>query len=90
MVILTWLGSSVEAGICNIVGTAEFTDIRQSQSFTGAFYAYAMGSGAAEGGGSSSNRPDLGFDASLSNEIYGNSDTVTPLSLSILFCIKYE
>lgn len=90
MVVLAWLGSSVEAGICNVVGTAQFTDIKGTRDFTGAFYAYATGSGAAEGGGSSSNRPDLGFDASLSNEIYGNSDTVTPLSLSILFCIKYE
>ena len=30
-----------------------------------------------------------GFDASLSNPVYGNSDTVTPLSLSTKFFIKY-
>ena len=29
------------------------------------------------------------FDASLSNPIYGNSSTVTPLSLSSTFIIKY-
>ena len=29
------------------------------------------------------------IDASLSNPIYGNSDTVTPLSLSTKFFIKY-
>lgn len=33
---------------------------------------------------------DLAFDASLSNpEIYGNSETVTPLSQSTLLCMKY-
>ena len=33
---------------------------------------------------------DLVFDASLSNpEIYGNSETVTPLSQSTLLCMKY-
>ena len=38
-----------------------------------------------------SNAPlyNLDFDASLSNPIYGNSDTVTPLSLSTKFFIKY-
>ena len=82
--------SSVEAGICNVVGTAVFTDVKSSRTFSGALYAYQTGSGSREGGGGDSSRPDLGFDASLSNEIYGNSDTVTPESLSCLFCIKYE
>ena len=33
---------------------------------------------------------DLAFDASLSNpEIYGNSETVTPMSLTTFMLIKY-
>lgn len=39
-------------------------------------------------GGNSDNR--VYFDASRSNPIYGNSETVTPSNFSILFCIKYE
>ena len=31
----------------------------------------------------------VNFDASASNPIYGNSETVTPLSTSILYVIKY-
>jgi microcystin-dependent protein len=32
----------------------------------------------------------LWFDASLSSAIYGNSETVTPANISVLYCIKYE
>lgn len=39
-------------------------------------------------GGSSDNR--VYFDASLSNPIYGASETVTPDNFSVLYCIKYE
>lgn len=34
-------------------------------------------------------RTNLNFDASLSNPIYGNSNTVNPLSLSCRIFIKY-
>ena len=34
-------------------------------------------------------RTNLNFSASLSNEIYGNSNTVNPLSLSCRIFIKY-
>lgn len=34
-------------------------------------------------------RSPLTFNASLSNDIYGNSDTVTPLSQSTLYVVKY-
>lgn len=39
-------------------------------------------------GGKVDNR--LWFDASLSSAIYGNSETVTPANISVLYCIKYE
>lgn len=32
----------------------------------------------------------LWFDASRSSAIYGNSETVTPANISVLYCIKYE
>ena len=31
----------------------------------------------------------LGFDASVANVIYGSSNTVTPLSITTIFAIKY-
>lgn len=46
----------------------------------------AWGSGAF---GNSTNMGGISFDASLSNSIYGSSDTVTPLSLSCKFIISY-
>lgn len=31
----------------------------------------------------------INFDASRSSSVYGSSSTVTPLSESVVFCIKY-
>lgn len=39
--------------------------------------------------GGSSQKMGVDFDASRCSTIYGNSDTVTPLSLSTKFFIKY-
>ena len=39
------------------------------------------------GGSSTANRTE--FDASLSSSTYGSSETVTPLSQSTLWCMKY-
>ena len=39
-------------------------------------------------GGSGGYRP-LSFDASLSNAVYGNSDTVQPKSVTVMYFIKY-
>ena len=44
---------------------------------------------ASPGNGAKLGNYGLEVDASLSNPIYGNSDTVTPLSLSTKFFIKY-
>lgn len=39
--------------------------------------------------GASSSVSDFGFNASLSNSIYGSSSTVTPLSQSTIYVVKY-
>ena len=78
------------AGLPNITGSAE-SEVNFIRNGQGAFsqsnqYAYTIGAikGAAYGLVKSFN-----FDASRSSSIYGNSDTVTPLSQSTLYVIKY-
>ena len=72
----------------NINGTfiGLFTSVGDS-NWTGAFSAdkitYKRAGGEVSTGGHAT------FDASLSNPVYGNSDTVTPLSLTSKFYIKY-
>ena len=81
------LGMTVEAGLPNIEGTVHDTDIIGKPIRTGCFY--AVGNNASkEGGGSSSNRTYTGFDASLSNSIYGNSDTVQPEAIQYPYFIQ--
>jgi hypothetical protein len=91
------IGTTVEAGLPNITGTLDglFTaypntgggDINiENDTTTGAF----TRTGAV---GNATDIPNydnygLGFDASRSNEVYGNSDTVTPPSTRLLPCMK--
>lgn len=73
------------AGLPNITG--EFYTKAEHGTPTGAFY------GIDQGGGSYANDDKgwkkQGFDASKSNSIYSNSDTVQPKSVTVKFCIKY-
>ena len=85
--------SSVSAGCCNITGGVVLYSSLADGSPTGAFYASRTstnGNAQFPGNGRSYAALGASFSASNSNSIYGNSETVTPLSLSILFCIKYE
>ena len=41
------------------------------------------------GGGSGNVERGVAFNASCSNNIYGSSNTVTPLSRACIFCIKF-
>lgn len=88
---------SVQAGICNI--NAYFRpiirnwggNVGQYTQFNGAFY---QGSTynclrSQNGGGLNDVGTYLYFDASRSNSIYGRSNTVTPLSKSCKFFIRY-
>ena len=71
---LSKLAEIVEAGLPNITASASFGDGLELKTINGAFYNAGSGSNATgAGNGTPSN---LGFDASRSNPIYGNSDTV--------------
>ena len=79
----------IEAGLPSIEGTVNDTDIIGKPIRTGCFY--AVGNNASkEGGGGSSNRTYTGFDASLSNSIYGNSNTVQPPSVKVRVKTRYR
>lgn len=77
------VGDSVEAGLPNITG--HFGGIEGgSPTVSGVFYKYSTGhSGAADGGGDAW----IGFDASLSSGVYGNSTTVQPNAIKKLLYI---
>ena len=80
-------GETIEAGLPNIKASARFggsysggADVTASlKSASGAIYVASTFSGSTvSGAGGSYNVSTMGFDASRSNSIYGNSDTVQP------------
>ena len=79
-------GSQINAGLPNITGTLGVIGL-SGATYTGAFY--YVGRGAAL---SNSGEGDYiaGFDASLSNSIYGKSATVQPPAQGVHVCIKYK
>lgn len=77
------LGSVKEAGLPDIKGTAQMVT---NNIVTGAFYS---ASGAAYWLGGANGGPQLGFSASRSNAIYGNSNTVQPPAVALNVFIKY-
>lgn len=76
------LGDLVEAGLPNITGTMKGVD-DNSWNYTGAFYEIEQGG--SSGGTNNGSRP--GFDASRSSSIYGNSTTVQPQTIKVLYYI---
>ena len=86
--------TSISAGLPNITGEAKFAVNKYSDTtyadnsaiyVTGGSYNMMVG-----GSGILHPNAALYFDASRSNNlIYGNSTTVTPLSLSAILIIKY-
>ena len=81
------LSIRIKAGLPNIWGTWQF-DNNQPEWLTGAFYlpdTVIKGNGPAGGG----RDRQANFDAYKCSEIYGSSDTVTPLSLKTKVFIKY-
>ena len=73
-------GKYYEAGLPDIEGTTGY----DAQDVSGAFYAGPVKYGQAGTGGQ---RDNLSFKASLSNSIYGNSDTVRPESMDWIVCV---
>ena len=79
-------GTTAEAGLPNITGTyyqgnpaaGGFAGIQSSSDISGALYDTNGKSGGKYSAPSGDTVHGIGFDASLSNSIYGNSDTVQP------------
>lgn len=81
-------GTYYEAGLPNITGQYYAVvggGITVNGAFTGS---WADSSGQTSGGGGY-NRVHLVVDASKSNSIYGNSETVQPPAITVIYCIKY-
>ena len=78
------IGTYINAGLPNIVGTFDGNVNDGTARKTGAFYTYNYNSYGADG---DSGGGTVGFDASRSNSIYGASTTVQPPALSLLPCI---
>jgi len=92
---LTALGDLVQAGLPNITGSFHVFGnnyISQVDKYSGAFYATYGASGSnnytASNYGTSTHSPELTtLDASRSSSIYGNSNTVQPQSIKVLYYI---
>ena len=80
-------GRYIEPGLPNIEGGRASYAAAASISPTGAFYYDREGT--ALRGNTTSDQRSIGFDASKSNSIYGNSTTVQPPALTMLPIIKY-
>lgn len=72
------VGGYVEPGLPNITGQVGQIDFSGSRSFSGAFINVSSPSGDTGATHAGGTRTTVGFDASNSSAIYGNSDTVQP------------
>lgn len=82
-------GSYKAAGLPNITGYSNWNQNGKDYDFDGAFKSSTHRTGANVGSGNSTGVWKLNFDASDSNNIYGNSLTVQPAALTTKFLIKY-
>lgn len=76
----------MEAGLPNITGSYNWGTtilVESSGALTGGSYSKGYGNATTHSWGG------IKLDASLSNSIYGNSETVTPKSLTTFLLIKY-
>ena len=81
------VGGYLAAGLPNIEGEAgSKISAKEELSCTGALYQSLVSTGGEANG--NYKYVSLGFDASLSNPIYGASDTVQPPSIIGLWCVK--
>ena len=89
----TTSGTEKEAGLPNIEGSVEYLKSVANKDLTnewnGAFkWTTYSATSNIPSQTNSANSYDLEFDASKSNEIYGNSDTVQPPALTMVYIIK--
>lgn len=90
----TVLGDLTEAGLPNITGAADVGGISgtswgmSGQSYSGALSYMSASTTASYSTNTSSNKPSgISIDASRSSSIYGNSNTVQPQSIKVLYYI---
>lgn len=85
---VTKVGDLVEAGLPNITGQFSYTRFGGDGIANGAFESSSEGTAPYAGGGGTPNTARLGdFDASRSSSIYGNSITVQPQAIKVLYYI---
>ena len=77
------------AGLPNITGSSNWNQNGKDYDFYGAFKSSTRRAGANIDTGSSTGVWKLNFNASDSNNIYGNSNTVQPPALTMRYIIKY-
>ena len=85
------VGTTKAAGLPNITGTVMIGDYPlQTSNHKGAFFGTDYGIADHHGQDGARDVPTtLSIDASRSSAVYGNSSTVQPASLCLLYCIKY-
>lgn len=82
------LGNLTEAGLPNITGSFNATQLTdQGKVVTGAFIDGGADGRSTPNSGQDSSQDGFSFDASRSNPIYGNSNTVQPQSVNVLYYI---
>lgn len=79
-------GGYKEAGLPNIEGSFSGLQYPLDTDYSGAFY--KIGASGSKAPNADASGTKVGFNASQSNPIYGNSNTVQPASVGYLPCIK--
>ena len=79
----------MEAGLPNITGKLAVRPTSETPNPTGAFYINGISEYLGKYNGGTNYSNGVSFNASRSSSIYGNSSTVTPLSMSCKFYISY-
>lgn len=83
------LGNKIEAGLPNITGKF-YNNTNATSTLSGAFFSYTYGSSQnLKNDDYVKNSGYVIFDASRSNSIYGNSNTVQPPAVCVNYIIKY-
>ena len=80
-------GSLTEAGLPNITGSLQFWSSAYEPTGEGAFGSKTSSASAAANAGDTMRFYTQSFDASLSNSVYGNSETVQPQAVKVLYYI---
>lgn len=82
------VGQYVEAGLPNITGDYQALSAVNWQQANGAFYIDGVHGAIAQGIESQTSLSHMNFTASRLSAVFGNSQTVQPLSIRLLPCIK--